>query len=168
MLASLCPPAILYLGFSLSHIIIDIFKGMNNTAFFKFIVMVIFTLVLNILCNIGLGVVSWFIVFIPIILMTFITSMLLFVFGLSPKNGKYNYYVDEPTYYHSNHQKSHFDPKPKNIHTHKKEKSSPTIHTHVIDKKHREHEKKYDHHEKKYNHHEKKYNHHVKNKYNSE
>lgn len=165
MLASLCPPAILYLGFSLSHIIIDIFKGMNNTAFFKFIVMVIFTLVLNILCNIGLGMVSWFIVFIPIILMTFITSMLLFVFGLSPKNGKYNYYMDEPTYYHSNRQKSHFDPTPKNIHTHKKEKSSPTIHTHVIDKKRnehkkdehkKEHEKKYDHHEKKYDHHEKK------------
>ena len=44
--------------------------------------------------------------------------------------------------YHSNHQTSHFDPKPKNIHTHKKEKSSPTIHTHVIDKKDREHEDK--------------------------
>ena len=73
--------------------------------------------------------------------------------------------MDEPTYYHSSHQKSHFDPKPKNIHTHKKEKSSPTIHTHVIDKKRnehkkdehkKEHEKKYDHHEKKYDHHEKK------------
>jgi len=142
MLASLCPPAILYLGFSLSHIIIDIFKGMNNTAFFKFIVMIIFTLLLNILCNIGLGIVSWFIVFIPIILMTFITTMLLFVFGLSPKNGKYNYYVDEPNEHNS---KRHFDPKPNNTHIHKKEKSSPKIHTHVIDKKEhvkKEHDKK--------------------------
>ena len=44
MIDKLCPPAILYLGFSLIQIIIDTFKGFYNQAFFKTIVMFIFTL----------------------------------------------------------------------------------------------------------------------------
>ena len=101
MLDTLCPPAILYLGFSLTQIIIDTFKGQYNTAFFKTIVMCIFTLLLNILCSRGLSVISWLIVFIPFILMTYITAVLLFVFGLSPSNGNTNsnYSVKYPSDY---------------------------------------------------------------------
>ena len=96
MLDSLCPPALLYLGFSLTQIIIDIFKNMYNTAIMKFIVMIVFTIVLNIICDSGLTVVSWMLVFIPFILMTIITSILLFVFGLSPSKGNLNYSIDYP------------------------------------------------------------------------
>ena len=96
MLEKLCAPAILYIAFSLTQIIIDVFKEMYNTAFFKFIVMVIFSIVLNILCQRGLGVISWFIVFVPFIMMTIITTMLLFVFGLSPATGGLDYTVDYP------------------------------------------------------------------------
>ena len=96
MLEKLCAPAILYIAFSLTQIIIDVFKEMYNTAFFKFIVMVIFSIVLNILCKRGLGVISWFIVFVPFIMMTIITTMLLFVFGLSPTTGGLDYTVDYP------------------------------------------------------------------------
>ena len=96
LINKLCPPALLYLVFSLTQIIIDIFKNMYNTAFFKFIVMILFTLGLNILCQRGLGVISWFIVFVPFIMMTVITTLLLFVFGLSPSQGNLNYSVDYP------------------------------------------------------------------------
>jgi len=82
----ICPPAILYLAFSITQIIIDIFRGDTNTAFLKFIVMMIFTVVLNILCAAGLGIISWFIVFIPFILMTYITTVLAFVFGIPKKD----------------------------------------------------------------------------------
>jgi hypothetical protein len=82
----ICPPAILYLAFSITQIIIDIFRGDTNTAFLKFIVMIIFTVVLNILCSVGLGIISWFIVFIPFILMTYITTVLAFVFGIPKKD----------------------------------------------------------------------------------
>lgn len=99
MLETLCPPAILYLGFSLTQITIDTFKGDYNTAFFKTIVMCIFTLLLNILCSRGLGLISWIIVFIPFILMTYITAVLLFVFGLSPSNEEMNYNVKYPSDY---------------------------------------------------------------------
>ena len=97
MIKDLCAPALLYVGFSLTQIIIDIFKEMYNTAFLKFIVMIIFTLILNILCKRNLGVIAWFIVFVPFIMMTIITSILLYVFGLSPSSGNLNYKVDYPS-----------------------------------------------------------------------
>jgi hypothetical protein len=88
---NLCGPAIIYLIFSLTQILIDIFKGLYNTAFMKTIVMTMVTLLLNILCEKGLSVVSWFIVFIPFIMMTVIVSMLLYIFGLDASSGTLNY-----------------------------------------------------------------------------
>jgi len=61
---------------------------MYNTALVKFIVMIIFTFLLNLLCQRGLTIISWFIVFIPFITMTVITTLLLIIFGLSPFTGK--------------------------------------------------------------------------------
>ncbi len=102
MLEKLCPPAILYIAFSLTQIVIDIFKNMYNTAFFKFLVMIIFSVALNILCSRGLTVISWFIVFVPFIMMTVITTILLFVFGLSPSSGKLDYSVEYPNTQNNN------------------------------------------------------------------
>jgi hypothetical protein len=91
---NLCAPAIIYLIFSITQILIDIFKGLYNTAFMKVIVTVMVTLLLNILCEKGLSVVSWIIVFIPFILMTVIVSMLLYIFGLDAATGSLNYKCD--------------------------------------------------------------------------
>ena len=88
---NLCAPAIIYLIFSITQMLIDIFKGLYNTAFMKVIVTVMVTLLLNILCEKGLSVVSWIIVFIPFILMTVIVSMLLYIFGLDAATGSLNY-----------------------------------------------------------------------------
>ena len=87
----ICPPALMYLIFSITQIIIDMIKGLYNTAFFKFIVMVMITFLLNALCQEGLSVISWLIVFIPFILMSVIVTMLLYVFGLDVATGKLNY-----------------------------------------------------------------------------
>jgi len=88
---NLCAPAIIYLIFSITQILIDTFKGLYNTAAMKVIVTIMVTLLLNILCEQGLSVVSWIIVFIPFILMTVIVSMLLYVFGLDAASGSLNY-----------------------------------------------------------------------------
>jgi hypothetical protein len=85
----LCPPAIIYLIFSLVQIIIDIFKGYFNTAFVKLFVMIIITFLLNLLCKGGLSIISWIIVFIPFIFMTFIITLLLYVFGLKATTGTF-------------------------------------------------------------------------------
>ena len=87
-LRKLCSPALLYLLFSSTQIIIDMFNRMYNTALVKFVVSIIFTYILNLMCNRGLTLISWIIVFIPFILMSVITTMLLLVLGLSPLKGK--------------------------------------------------------------------------------
>ena len=89
-MVKLCPPAIIYLIFSATQIIIDTLKGLYNTALMKVVVMIMVTLLLNILCDKGLSVVSWIIVFIPFILMTVIVSMLLYIFGLDTATGTLN------------------------------------------------------------------------------
>lgn len=81
----LCAPALVYIGFSLVQIFIDIYNGVINNAFLKFIIMLVFTLIINILCDLGYSVIAWFLVFIPIIMMTIISTLLLKVFGLDPK-----------------------------------------------------------------------------------
>ena len=91
---SICPPALIYLAFSLTQIVIDTFKGLYNTAFFKFIVMVTITFLLNALCQGGMSVISWVLVFIPFIFMSVIVAILLFVFGLDPATGKLNFKCD--------------------------------------------------------------------------
>lgn len=88
---NLCAPALIYLIFSFTQILIDTLKGLYNTAFMKAIVTVMITILLNILCESGLTVVSWIIVFIPFILMTVIVSMLLYIFGLDAATGSLKY-----------------------------------------------------------------------------
>lgn len=87
-MTTICPPAMIYIVFSLTQIIIDIVKGLYNTAFMKFIVMIIIGVLLNVLCLGGLGIISWIIVFIPFALMTIIATMLLYIFGLNASTGK--------------------------------------------------------------------------------
>jgi len=86
---TICPPALIYIVFSLTQIIIDLIKGLYNTAFMKFIVMSVIGFLLNILCQGGLGIISWIIVFIPFMLMTIITAMLLYAFGLNDSTGSF-------------------------------------------------------------------------------
>lgn len=93
----LCTPAIIYLIFSITQILIDLYKGLYNTVFMKIIVASMVTLLLNILCEKGLSFVSWIIVFIPFILMTLIVTMLLYVFGLDAASGTIDYKCKDKT-----------------------------------------------------------------------
>ena len=88
MIEKICSPALLYLGFSMIQITIDLFQGDYSTSLLKFIVMIIFTTILNLLCLNGFTKLVWFIVLIPILLLTYISSVLFYVFGINP--GKTN------------------------------------------------------------------------------
>jgi len=85
---NLCPPALIYLLFSITQVVIDTVKGLYNTALVKVWVALVFTILLNYLCQLGLGIISWLIVFIPFLLMTLVVAILLLMFGLDPSTGK--------------------------------------------------------------------------------
>ena len=93
--SEICPPAFIYLCFSLTQITIDTIKGEHNKALFKLWITIIFTLLLNNLCRRGLGMVSWIIIMMPFMLMSIITTILLYVFGFDPTTGKLKYYTPE-------------------------------------------------------------------------
>ena len=113
----ICPPALLYLVFSITQIAIDSMKGLYNTALIKCWVTFIFTIILNYLCQSGLGIISWIIVFIPFILMTLIVAILLIMFGLDPSTGKIkantnnNINPDPPKHHHHKRRSVHYDRK---------------------------------------------------------
>jgi hypothetical protein len=91
---NLCAPALIYVAFSLTQITIDTFKKLYNTAIIKIFVMIIITILLNGLCQAGMGIISWILVFIPFIFMTIIVAILLYIFGLDPSSGKLNIKCD--------------------------------------------------------------------------
>jgi hypothetical protein len=84
---NLCPPAIIYLFFSLAQVLADTYNKMYNAAVIKAIFMVMITLLLNILCQSGLTIISWILVFIPFIFMSVIVTLTLYVFGLNATSG---------------------------------------------------------------------------------
>ena len=87
MINKLCMPALIYLIFSFTHVVIDTYKGLYNTAIIEIWIGIVFTILLNLLCSSGLGIVSWLIISIPFILMTVIASILLFALKLNPATG---------------------------------------------------------------------------------
>ena len=84
----ICAPTLIYLVFAITQIFIDTFQGVYNTAFMKTIVMILFSLMLNLLCMSGMSIISWIIVLIPFLFMSVIVTILLVVFGLDPSTGE--------------------------------------------------------------------------------
>ena len=90
-MVNICAPALIYIVFSLTQIIIDTIKGLYNTALIKFMVMILITFMLNALCQSGMSIISWIIVFVPFMLMSVIVGILLYVFGLDPASGQISF-----------------------------------------------------------------------------
>jgi hypothetical protein len=83
----LCIPSVVYFFLSFIQIIIDCNEKKFNTALLKFIITVIFMVILNIMCNSGLTILAWVFVLIPFMFMTFIISLLLITLKLNPNAG---------------------------------------------------------------------------------
>ena len=71
----ICSPAILYLIYGGIHVGIDWYKGLSNLAIIETCITFIFTLVLQFLCSLGLGIFSWILISIPFLFMALITSL---------------------------------------------------------------------------------------------
>jgi hypothetical protein len=84
----LCPPALIYVVFFLIQIIIELGNNKYKQALTQTIICIIFTCILQILCNADLSIVSWILVFIPIIMYTYMVLLILMVFRLNPEGVK--------------------------------------------------------------------------------
>lgn len=72
---SLCPPALLYLLYSMIHVAFDVSLGMYATALIKLVMALAGVVILDALCSVELGVVSWAIVVTPFIMVALASSI---------------------------------------------------------------------------------------------
>jgi hypothetical protein len=85
-LTKLCIPALVYLVFQITHVIVALFDDKYNKALLQLILGVVMVLFLQLLCMRGMSLISWIIVFLPFIFYTYMTMIIYYVFGLDPKN----------------------------------------------------------------------------------
>lgn len=85
--SSLCIPALVYLIFMMVHVIISTFEGNYNDAILNVILGILMTLLLQVICLRGMGIISWIIVFIPFIFYTYMIMIIGYVFGINPQMG---------------------------------------------------------------------------------
>ena len=102
----LCAPIIIYIMFSLLQIILDLLKGLYNSAGVKLIISAIITACLYFLCNKGWDMVAWFIVLTPLLFAAAITAFVLYklrlntTFGNKCENGSSSTIINNPSYKH--------------------------------------------------------------------
>jgi hypothetical protein len=84
---ALCPPALLYLLYIVIHVGLDLSLGLYVTALGKVVMGVTGTIILDALCSVDLGVVSWAIVATPFIMVALATSISLGL-GIDREVGK--------------------------------------------------------------------------------
>lgn len=94
ILTSLCSPALLYLVFIIIHVITEMVNENYKGSLVKLMIGILFTLILQAFCMQNLKIISWLLVFIPIILYTYTTLIIFFVFGTNPKNRVKSYIVN--------------------------------------------------------------------------
>ncbi len=82
---SLCVPALIYMVFFLTHVLIAMFQEKYNHAFLQTLIGLLMTMLLQILCLRKMDIISWIIVFIPFIFYTYMIIIIYYVFGINPQ-----------------------------------------------------------------------------------
>ena len=72
---SLCPPALLYALYTTIHVGLDLSLGLIATALIKVVMGVAGVVILDALCGVDLGIVSWAIVATPFIMVALASSI---------------------------------------------------------------------------------------------
>lgn len=81
---TLCVPAVLFIMFMLFEVIFELYYKNYPLAFVKFICYFVVVLFLQLLCISNMEIISWIIVFLPLIMYTYMTVLIYFIFGTNP------------------------------------------------------------------------------------
>jgi ABC-type bacteriocin/lantibiotic exporter with double-glycine peptidase domain len=84
----LCPPALLYVVFFMINIVVEISEGKYKTALTQTIICIIFTSILQLFCMADMSILAWVLVFIPIIMYTYMVLIIFLVFRMNPQSNK--------------------------------------------------------------------------------
>jgi hypothetical protein len=81
---TLCTPAILFVMIMMFHVIFELYDEKYSMALVKFFCSIVVILFLQLLCAAHMEIIAWVIVFLPIIIYSYMTFLLFFVFGTNP------------------------------------------------------------------------------------
>ena len=93
IIEKLCPPAIVFIVFTLIHIIMELYDYKYSRALLKAILAILVICLLQALCVTGMHIISWVIVFMPLIIYSYMTLVIYFVFGTNPSEKMKRYEV---------------------------------------------------------------------------
>jgi hypothetical protein len=93
-LETLCTPAVLFVMIMIFHVLFELYDKNYSMALVKVVASVFMIIFLQILCVTGMEIIGWMIVFIPLIIYSYVALILFFVFGTHPEEAirKYEIY----------------------------------------------------------------------------
>jgi len=89
----LCPPAIVFIVFAIVHIIMELYDYKYTRALLKALLAILLVCLLEALCLSKMEIISWVIVFMPLIIYSYMTLVIFFVFGTNPEEKMKRYEV---------------------------------------------------------------------------
>lgn len=95
LFTNLCSPALMCLVLVLIYVIREMSNNQYSQALTKLLLGVMFAMLLQVFCLQNLKVIAWLIVFIPLIMYTYTTMIIFFVFGTNPAERVKSYVVDD-------------------------------------------------------------------------
>jgi len=93
IIEALCPPAIVFIVFVMVHVIMELYDYQYKRALLKAILAILVVCLLEALCLSKMEIISWVIVFMPLIIYSYMTLVIYFVFGTDPSEKMKRYEV---------------------------------------------------------------------------
>jgi len=90
---TLCPPAIVFIVFVMVHLIMELYDYKYKRALLKTILAILVICLLEALCLSKMEIISWVIVFMPLIIYSYMTLVIYFVFGTNPSEKMKRYEI---------------------------------------------------------------------------
>jgi len=84
LLDNLCTPTIVFIVFAIAHLSLELYDKNYSLALLKVVLSVVMICLLELLCIVKLHLLAWILVFLPLIIYSYMTLIIFFVFGLDP------------------------------------------------------------------------------------
>ena len=82
IIETLCPPAIVFIVFVMVHVIMELYDYKYKRALLKTLLAILVVCLLEALCLSNMSIISWVIVFMPLIIYSYMTLIIFFVLSV--------------------------------------------------------------------------------------
>jgi hypothetical protein len=84
LLDNLCTPTIVFIVFAIAHLSLEMYDNHYSLALLKGVLAIVMICLLELLCIVKMHLLAWILVFMPLIIYSYMTLIIFSVFGLDP------------------------------------------------------------------------------------